>query len=191
MSDSERLESPSDTERIKNFVVSASADVILFDPRVHDEDFSTGSPELPQNATYDKKSVRWVVHAGHPLHIRVNFYGCKAQSVFLSMVNERQCIQIYKPQEGFPAQYHQMPPHYADPLPYDQEYVLTTASKDFSSREDLQPWWNNHPLGRPLTDGFGKKSEWKTDDSRDPGTIANVTVIWYHDGYVPNFTYIE
>ena len=175
-------------ERAKNFITSVvSPDVLFDDPFARNKNFTSTTPQLPPSVTYDKKSVRFTIPEGKPLNIKAELYGIKASSVFLSMVNDPRYIQLYKGEAGSSAS-RTVRHHYIDPLPYDQEYILTTASKDTPGRESAQPWWNAHPLyAKPRTDVFNKKSVWETDDSRDPGRYPNITVTWYHDNYGLNF----
>lgn len=179
-------------KRAKNFIASVvSPDVLLVDPFSHDKNFASTVPQLPPNVTYDKKSVRFTVPKGMPLNLKVELHGIKASSAFLSMVDDPRFIQLYKG-EANSSPSRSVLHHYIDPLPYDQEYILTTASKDTPGRESAQPWWNAHPLyAKPRMDGFKKKSVWETDDSRYPGTYPNITVTWYHDSYDPKFEAIE
>jgi hypothetical protein len=176
-------------ERIQNFVASATPDVLIFDPSANNPKSAISEPNLPEHATYDVKSVSWVVPAGRPVNIKVEFFGIKAHSVFISMPHDPIIIQLYKGESNGQAS-RQISTHYINPTTIDQEYVLTTASKDTSGRESGQPWWNNHPLGAPVADGYQKKTVWETDDSRSPGEFANITVTWYHD-YPQTFNYIE
>ena len=182
----------SKAERGKNFVASVvSPDVLLVDPFTRDKNSRTSTPQLPPNVTYGKKSVRFTVPKGKPLNIKAALIGIKASSVFLSMVDDPRYIQLYKGEaNGSPSR--SVLHHYIDPLPYDQEYILTTASKVTAGRESAKPWWNAHPLyAKPRTDGHKVKSVWETDDSRDPGSYPNITVTWFHDGYNPSFKAIE
>jgi len=172
----------SDIERIKNFVASASPDMLLFDPLANNPPFDGSEPPLPPNATYQIKSVSWVVPAGEALNINVEFTAIKAQSVFISMEDDSRYIQLYKGEtNGVMSRLTSS--YYADPLTHNQKYFLTTASKVTAGREADQSWVNNHPLGPPRVDGFNKKTVWSTDDSRFPGQLANVKVTWYHPNY--------
>lgn len=180
-------------DRVKNFTASCAfnPNILFVDPVLRDAKLrDVNEPQLPGNATYKKGAVKFTVPKGKTINIRMDLQGVKALSVFLSMTDDPRYLQFYKGEAGSTAStaLH----HYdSDQLGYDQEYVLTSASKDTPGRESGQPWWNNHPLGKPRTDVHKKKTIWEADDSRNPGTFGNVKVTWFHPDYDPMFQYIE
>lgn len=144
-------------------------------------------PELPGNATYTIKSVRFTVPAHKALHITVEMYGIKAHSAFLSMTDWPGYHMIYKGEANSEPTRLERTWRFK-PRENSQAYLLTMASKDTPGREASQPWWNNHPLtSSPVTDAHRMLSIWETDDSRYPASVPNVRVTSYHTDYDPAF----
>ena len=133
------------------------------------------------NVKWDEKTVEFTVPMSQDMHIVVNFKGEKAQAVFLRMKGRNKIIMFYKgqtPNESSLTGHLFVEAHQGQKVTWE----MTTASKDRSSNEGTQPWWNAHPLEKsPLSKGG--QSAWQTDDSRDnPPSEPNISINLYHKG---------